>query len=102
MRSVALQEYVWLVFGAVGGRDLVTVVAPGHEFGGAVGDDVVVVAHVAVGDDRVLVGVGLHDRERDRAEHLLGAGHGGRLGGGGQGQVLLARRRRSRAGTGRS
>src|SRR5215467_2528702 len=89
VRSVALQEYVRLVFGAVGGGDLVAVVAPGHESGGAVGGDVVVVAHVAVGDDRVLVGVGLHDREGDRAEYLLGPGHGGWLGGGGEGQVPL-------------
>jgi len=56
------------------------VIAPRHKPGGAIRSDVVVVAHVAEGDDRILLRVGLHDREGLRAElHLacrLRAGHG--------------------------
>ena len=71
-RLVALQEDVGLVLShPCRGRDDIAVITPCHEPGGSIRSDVVVVAHVAEGDDRILLRVGLHDREGHRTERYL-------------------------------
>jgi len=71
-RLVALQEDVRLVLRHPRrGCDDIAVITPRHEPRGAIRSDVVVVAHVAEGDNRILLWVGLHNREGHRAERSL-------------------------------
>jgi hypothetical protein len=78
-RSVTLEEDVWLMRLTDCWRRWVSIVTPGDVADAAGGEDVVVVAGIAVGNDRVLVGVGLHDGERNGADGLFATDrHGGK------------------------
>src|SRR5579863_5584427 len=81
------EEHVGLVLRALRGLDDVAVVTPGDQRSPVTEGDIVVVTHVAIRDDRILVRVGLDDREPDSADPNLRAGPGASRGRS-QGQVL--------------